>query len=77
MVKDVPPEALKKLFGSPVELDLAEILGVEAYPPEGVALRFRIPDGQVIVLRIRIAEVRRLQSMFGHEAKRFPGSSDG
>jgi hypothetical protein len=77
MVKDVPPEALKNLFGNPVELDLTEILGVEAYPPEGVALRFRIPDGQVIVLRIRIAEVRRLQSMFEREAKRFPGPSDG
>ena len=73
MPDNPPPEVMKKLFGKPVDLDMAEIVSLDSYPPDGAALRFRIPDGQELVVRIRAEDAHTLATMFGVVSARLRG----
>ena len=73
MPEKLPPEVMQRLFGESVDLDMTELISLDFYPPDGAALRFRIPDGQELVVRIRAKDVSTLADMFAIVNERLQG----
>lgn len=73
MPETPPPEIMQKLFGQSVDMDMAELISLDRYAPDGAALRFRVPDGQELVVRIRTEDVHTLADMFGIVSKQLQG----